>query len=405
MTDYGQRLGPLPAALLNSTFIQAFELDDYHSGAPIHSAAVILPSILAAAQQISRHGQSTVPGSALLLAAIVGFEVGPRVGLGLHGIDMLTRGWHSGAVFGPTAAAAATSNLMHLSADVVEDALGIACTQAGGLMAAQYGSMVKRMQHGFAARNGLFATLMASKGYTGIKGVLEQPYGGYLSTFGLGSKHEPTSVPERIISRLGQEWEIMNIVCKSYASVATTHAAIDCVILLQDQHPDELRNLENISNIQVEMSETFYKKSGWTPLPPISETAAQMSVHYAVAMQLVERHVHPEHFSSAYLESPEVWKLIGKCTCRHNRDFDKDEAKRWYQRVTIDFSNGAHSIQALVKLPKGIDPKLSDEEILQKWRRMAGKVIAKDRVDEIEKLVLDLENVESVETLTNLIMG
>ena len=59
------------------------------------------------------------------------------MGLALHGFDMLTRGWHSGAVFGPAAAAAATSNLLHLSAKVVEDALGIACTQAGGLMAAQ----------------------------------------------------------------------------------------------------------------------------------------------------------------------------------------------------------------------------------------------------------------------------
>lgn len=398
-------MGPLPAALLNSTFIQAFELDDYHSGAPIHSAAVVLPSIFAAAEHLSRHGRSAIPGSALLLAAVVGFEVGPRVGLGLHGLDMLTRGWHSGAVFGPAAAAAATSYLMHLSAEIVEDALGIACTQAGGLMAAQYGSMAKRMQHGFAARNGLFATLMASKGYTGIKGVLEQPYGGYLSTFGLGSKHEPTSLPGKIIRKLGQEWQIMNIVCKSYASIASTHAAIDCIIQLQEQHRDKLQNLENISNIQVEMSETFYKKSGWTPMPPISATAAQMSAHCAIAVQLVERQVHPEQFSSPSLESPEVWKLIGKCTCRHNRDFDTDEATRWCQRVTVEFSNGDEPIQALVKVPKGIDPKLSNEEILQKWRRMAGKVIAKDSVREIEGLVLDLENVESVEALISLVMG
>ena len=366
---------------------------------------MILPSLFAAAQQLSRHGPYTIPGSALLLAAIVGFEVGPRVGLGLHGLDMLTRGWHSGAVFGPAAAAAATGNLMHLSAEVIEDALGIACTQAGGLMAAQFGSMAKRMQHGFAARNGLFATLMASKGYTGIKGVLEQPYGGYLSTFGNGSKHEPTSVPERIIRKLGQEWEIMDIICKSYASVAPTHAAIDCIVLLQDQHGDELRDLENISAIQVEMSETFHKKSGWTPQQPISETAAQMSVHYAVAVQLVERQVHSEQFSSASLESPEVWKLIGKCTCLHNRDFDEDETTRWYQRVTIEFSDGSQPVQALVKLPKGIDPKLTNDEILQKWRRMAEKVIARDRVREIERLVLDLENVESVQTLTNLFLG
>lgn len=33
----GRKLPPLSAALLNSTFIQGFELDDYHSKAPLHS--------------------------------------------------------------------------------------------------------------------------------------------------------------------------------------------------------------------------------------------------------------------------------------------------------------------------------------------------------------------------------
>ena len=294
---------------------------------------------------------------------------------------------------------------MNLSAEVMQDALGIACTQAGGLMSAQFGSMAKRMQHGFAARNGLFATLMASKGYTGIKGVLEQPYGGFLSTFGLGSTHEPASAPEKILSNLGQKWEIMNIVCKSYASVAATHAAIDCVVLLQDQQQNRLRELNNIRSIQVEMSEMFYKKSGWTPVPPISETAAQMSVHYAIAVQLLEEQVQPEQFLPPALESPELWKLIGKCTCRHNRDFDLDDATRWYQRVIIEFSDSDQCIQALVKLPKGIDPKLSNEEILQKWRRMAEQAMARDSVREIERLVLDLENVQNVEKLISLIMG
>jgi aconitate decarboxylase len=42
------------------------------------------------------------------------------------------------------------------------------------------------MQHGFAARNGLFAALMAKEGYTGIQEVYEIPYGGFLSCFGQG---------------------------------------------------------------------------------------------------------------------------------------------------------------------------------------------------------------------------
>jgi len=66
----------------------------------------------------------------------------------------------------------------------MEDALGLGATQAAGLMAAQFGAMSKRMHHGMASRNGLYAAMLAKGGYTGIKEVFERPYGGYLSTFG-----------------------------------------------------------------------------------------------------------------------------------------------------------------------------------------------------------------------------
>jgi aconitate decarboxylase len=49
---------------------------------------------------------------------------------------MLSRGWHSGTVFGPLAAAAAGS-MYGLDAAGVEDAFGIAATQADGLMSAR----------------------------------------------------------------------------------------------------------------------------------------------------------------------------------------------------------------------------------------------------------------------------
>ena len=86
---------------------------------------------------------------------MAGFEVGPRVGMALHGVEMLSRGWHSGAVFGTHAAAAAVGKLLGLDAARMEDALGLAGTQSAGLMAAQYEAMCKRMHHGFSARNGL----------------------------------------------------------------------------------------------------------------------------------------------------------------------------------------------------------------------------------------------------------
>jgi aconitate decarboxylase len=126
----------LAAALLNSSFTQAFELDDHHAESPIHSSSVILPALFALVQHQSR--DRAITDSQLLLAAIVGYEVGPRIGLGLSGGDILSWGWHSRAVFGPTTAAAAVSKAMGLNAEKIEEAVGMACSQACGLLSLQY---------------------------------------------------------------------------------------------------------------------------------------------------------------------------------------------------------------------------------------------------------------------------
>lgn len=140
-----KKLSGTAASLLNSTFIQAFELDDWHPRAPLHSAALLIPALLAAAEHLDASGAPSITGASFLLALIVGFEVGPRIGLALGGAEMLSRGWHSGAVFGGPAVTMAVSKLFGLSPQQMEWALGIACTQAGGLMSAQYGSMGKRL--------------------------------------------------------------------------------------------------------------------------------------------------------------------------------------------------------------------------------------------------------------------
>src|ERR1700738_15216 len=88
------------AALLNSTLIQGFELDDFHPLAPLHSNSVVIPPLVPAAANTFE-----VDGASVLVAAVAGFEVGPRVGLALNGSEMLSRGWHSGPVFGTHTAA------------------------------------------------------------------------------------------------------------------------------------------------------------------------------------------------------------------------------------------------------------------------------------------------------------
>ena len=402
MLRISQRLGPCAAALLNSTFIQGFELDDYHSDAPLHSNSILLPALIAAAEHTKTAESPTFDGAALLLATIVGYEIGPRVGLGLYGAHMLSRGWHSGAVFGAPAAAASVSKLLNLSSPAIEDAMGIACTQACGLMAAQYESMVKRMQHGFAARNGLFAALMAQGGYKGIERIFERPYGGYLAAFGQGSGRTPEYLVDEVAKELGETWQLRGIRVKPYAALASTHNTIDCVRALQDKYPSQLQSLHSIRHINIEMAEPAFKHGGWEAKRPLNVTGAQMSSAYVAALQLVDGQVLPAQFRHDQLDRDSVWQLVGMTTCSHNVTFD-EPGRRWNQRVTIQFNGDMSSVAHFQSFPKGVDPPLTNDEILMKWRFMTGGVIDKERQRQIEKVVLELDNVQDITELTALL--
>src|SRR5581483_10840290 len=121
-------------------------------------------------------------GRDFLTAAVAGYEIGPRVGMCM-GPEHIGQGWHSGATVGVFSAAAGAAKALRLPEAETVHALGIAGTQAAGLMAAQYGAMVKRMHAGRAAQSGLYGALLAEAGYTGITDVFESPYGGFCTTF------------------------------------------------------------------------------------------------------------------------------------------------------------------------------------------------------------------------------
>ena len=150
----GLRLSAPHAALANGTQVQSFELDDVHRAGVLHVGAVVLPALLAIAEL-----RRNLTGREFLAAAVAGYEIGPRVGLCM-GPEHIGQGWHSGATVGVFSAAAGAARGLKLDADRTVHALGIGGTQAAGLMAAQYGAMVKRMHAGRAAQSGLYGALV-----------------------------------------------------------------------------------------------------------------------------------------------------------------------------------------------------------------------------------------------------
>src|SRR4029079_12307096 len=127
---------------------------------------------------------------------------------------------------GVYSAAAGAARGLRLSADETVHALGIAGTQSAGLMAAQYGAMVKRMHAGRSSQSGLYGALLASNGFTGIQDVFEAPYGGYCTTFSRST--DRFNMDERS-AELGQRYETMRIALKFYSCVGSNHTTLDSI--------------------------------------------------------------------------------------------------------------------------------------------------------------------------------
>ncbi|MEB4209630.1 MmgE/PrpD family protein [Mycobacterium sp. 94-17] len=387
----GQRTSAPAAAVLNGTFIQGFELDDFHPLAPLHSCSLLIPALLSTA---SKRPVPTT-GADLLLAAIAGFEVGPRVGYTLHGTQMLDRGWHSGPVFGTHSAAMASGKLRGLPPAQLEDALGLAATQSAGLMAAQYEAMSKRMHHGLAARNGFYAAGLAQAGYTGIKRVFEREYGGFLSVFGEG--HDPDAA--LLSGELGHRWETTVIMVKSYAAMGGLHGAIDAARELRSSIAPG-----DISSVDITVGETVYKHGWWTPERPLTPIGAQMNIGYATAAALLDGNVLPEQFTPARLDSDDIWSLIAATTVHLDESLaDAGITEKFRTDVAVTARDGTVH-RARVALPHGApnDP-VTNDELVAKFHALADRVMNHDRAGAIERAVVGLDDQTDVNTLIDLL--
>jgi aconitate decarboxylase len=390
----GRATSATSAAMLNSSFIQGFELDDYHPLAPLHSNSLILPAMLAAAPHAAPHA-GRVSGERFLLGAILGYETGPRVGQALGGLDMLSRGWHSGVVFGTISAAAAAGALYGLDAAGVEDAFGMAATQSCGLMSAMYESMVKRMQHGFASRNGLTAAALAASGYVGIKRVFERPYGGWLAAFGEGHR----TYPEAIYAGLGTLWETERIAVKAYSAMGLLHAAIDAAIELRPK-----ADIHQIQRIDIDMGEAAYAHGGWQAERPLEVIGAQMNVAYAVAAALLDGDVLVDQFTQDRINRDDVWALIDRTVTHHERAYDNLPAdEQLTTRVRLTFNDGTTHTAKVVH-PRGTgDRNLTNAEIRAKYTKLTHRAITADRQAAIEEAVLNIDTLDDIAQLTTLL--
>ncbi len=379
-----ERLSAPHAALVNGTLVQSFELDDVHRAGVLHVGAVTLPALFPIAEM--RPGMG---GRDFLRAAVAGYEIGPRVGLCM-GPEHISQGWHSGATVGVFSAVAGAAAALKLSPDKVVHALGIAGTQSAGLMAAQYGAMVKRMHAGRSSQSGLYGALLAEAGFTGIIDVFESPYGGFCTTF---SRSDDRFKLEELTSGLGERFETMGIALKFYSCVGSNHTTLDAIRNIQARRsfkPDE------VEKIVIHGSQATFEHVGW-PYQPQGLTSAQMNLPFCVATLLIEGDVFVDQFSDAVVADPRRMAIAEKVVVKHDPSITARGARfRHVVRVEVHLRDGTRHDET-VEAPRGSENKFASEsDVVEKFKKLTRDALPAAQTTRIVSMVLDCDKLDDV---------
>jgi aconitate decarboxylase len=381
------------AALVNGTLIQSFELDDVHRQGVLHVGAVTLPPLLAITEL--RPGMS---GREFLRSAVAGYEIGPRVGKCM-GPQHIGQGWHSGATVGVFSAVSGAAAALRLSSEQTVHALGIAGTQSSGLMAAQYGAMVKRMHAGRAAQSGLYGALLAEAGFTGIVDVFESPYGGFCSTF---SRSNDRFNLEELSWELGRVWETMRISLKFYSCVGSNHTTLDAIRTMQNR---TAFGANDIASIVVRGSQVTVEHVGWA-YQPQGLVSAQLNLPFCVATLLLEGDVFVDQFTEEVVDDKRRIQLSKKVSVVHDPSITaRGSNYRHMVHVEVHLKNGM-KLEQTVEAPRGSEDSFASEaDIVQKFKKLAMRTVSDAKADSIVNLVLGAEKLEQAEQIAKTLAG
>ena len=386
-----KKLSAPHAALVNGTAVQGFELDDVHRAGVLHVGAVVLPALIPIAE--TKGGMS---GKEFLTSAIAGYEIGPRVGLCM-GPGHIGSGWHSGATLGVFSAAAGAARGLKLNADKTVHALGIAGTQAAGLMAAQFGAMVKRMHAGRASQSGLYGALFAASGFTGIVNVLESEYGGFCTTM---SQSKTNFDLKELTAGLGSTWQTMGVALKFYACVGSNHTTLDAIREMQAERPF---GAKDVKKVVVRGSQVTMEHVGWKYVPQ-GLTSAQLNLPYCVATWLLDGDCFVDQFTEKKVADKARMALAEKVEVQEDKEITAKGAKfRHMVHVEAHLNDGT-VMKRTMEAARGSEKKFaSDADIVEKFEKLAGKALPKAQVAKLRDAMLNMESLKDAGVLAKLL--
>lgn len=361
------------AAMINGTAVHAFELDDLHPRSIVHPGSVVVSPALALGG-----GKS---GKDFITAMVAGYEVAARVGMSM-GAAHLLQGWHPTGTHGALGAAAAAGSMLGLDEVQMVHAIGTAGSHSSGLMSAQFSSMVKRLHAGHAAQSGAMSALLAQNGFLGIPDLLENTYGGYLSTF------SPTSDPSVILEGLGTEWQISRVGFKPYSTNGSCHPSIDALLEMRSAYGI---TADDVEHVEIHCSTATFKHVGW-PYEPRSVTTAQMNLPYIVAVVLTDGDAFVDQFSAERITDPALVAFSRRVSVVADPAIDAGgDGMRHATRIRVTLRDGRVLEDERRHAKGSAAVPLSAADVRVKFDKLAIKAVSAERASTIADLVATIE--------------
>jgi len=313
------------AALINGCAAHVWDFDDTSYTGIMHGSAVILPVVLALAEETGASEDSFISA----------FVAGSEIAYCLADIcthDHYFDGWWSTITFGLVGATAAASYLLGLTEDQTINAISLAASSASGGKVV-FGSDAKPYLVGDTARRAINFARTAMAGVTGPVNAFEDQRGFFALL-----NNKKSVMPEA--NTLGQRWRLVSpgLLFKTSPVCSAAHAAIDQMSQIMKESDAKF---DDIISIKAEVPK-LVDVSLVFPYPKTIQQA-QFSLPYALACTAINGRVLLSDIRAEEINSTQKEKLMAKITTIAADDLSTDEMRNRYPesaRLTVTLPGG-----------------------------------------------------------------
>ncbi len=359
--NFGFRTTTVGAAFLNGASMHVLDYEPMWNP-PTHALSTTLPAALALGESLGASGKD------ILVALVKGVEAHVRLRVASRQYEPRALIFHPPGVAGPIGSAVAAAHLLKLNPEQLRNAVGIAASRAGSLLA-NVGTMTKCTHCGNAAAGGLDAALLAARGLTANADVIEAPNGLGDAFFDKDWDRQVLMLEDAPL-RILEPGYAVKLFPSQYATHFVIRAALDARRRIP--HDDAICAVEIIGPVMPYVDRPR----------PASGLDAKFSFQYAAAAALLDGTVGIDSFADNNCSQPEMAAMLSKVRFVQTAEIPATLDSMWVEiKITLD--DGSRVTAKCVRPRASWGAPISEQEHLVKVRDCLRRVLSDSRAEKV----------------------